>query len=63
MPSIFDDNSRDNFADFFNPMLWVLIRIALVDAIYVAILMRAFNIGFKKEMTKIIFQLSSNIIK
>ena len=41
------------------PMLWVLIRIASGDAF----LMSTHNIGFYEEMAKIIFQLSSNIIK
>ena len=40
-------------------MLWVLIRIAFADAI----LMSTHNIGFYEDLTKIIFQLSSNIIK
>ena len=38
-------------------MLWVLIRIAS------AILMSTHNIGFYEDLTKIIFELSSNIIK
>ena len=40
-------------------MLWVLIRIASGEAI----LMSTHNIGFYEDLTKIIFELSSNIIK
>ena len=56
------------------PMLWVLIRIvSQAEAILMsthnigfyeeAILMSTHNIGFYEDLTKIIFQLSSNIIK
>ena len=38
-------------------MLWMLIRIAE------GILMSTHNIGFYEDLTKIIFELSSNIIK
>ena len=46
-------------------MLWVLIRIASPrrNCLAKAILMSIHNIGFYEDLTKIIFELSSNIIK
>ena len=54
-------------------MLWVLIRITLAIKTYFVgahsnrlgevILMSTHNIGFYEDLTKIIFQLSSNFIK
>ena len=52
--------STHNIGFMKKPMLWVHIRIASVGE---AILMSTHNIGFYEDLTKIIFELSSNIIK
>ena len=45
-------------------MLWVLIRIASLESPRrEAVLTSTHNIGFYEDLTKIIFELSSNIIK
>ena len=54
---IFDDNSKIILLiSSSKSMLWVLIRIASGSAI----LMSTHNIGFYEDLTKIIFELSSN---
>ena len=57
---IFNDNLSDNFAYYF-------IETYVVGAHYnrlgEVILMSTQNIGFYEDLTKIIFELSSNIIK
>ena len=59
---IFDDNLSDNFAYFFIKT-YVVGCLLESPSLAEASLMSTHNIGFYEDLTKIIFELSSNIIK